>query len=150
MFVSLFRTQIFEHPKLHRRIVDGACELISIDRAGEDLDSQMFKATIKMFHDMQVYTKYFEPRMLEFSQTYILEWADRESEQKSLADYVKEARDLMKSEMLRVEMFSLDASTRRDLLTLLEDHLISRKEKRLSKHSASYNLVIERHANSTS
>ncbi|KAF2260157.1 Cullin-domain-containing protein [Lojkania enalia] len=129
--VDLFRSIIFEHQRLNPRIIDGACDLIAIDREGKDLDRDMFEKTVKMFHEMQVYSKYFEPRMLELSQKYILVWANTSSEEKSLAEYVKSARALMESEIDRVEMFRLDGSTKRDLLTLLEDHLISRKESRL-------------------
>lgn len=130
---DLFRSIIFEHPKLNHRIVDGACDLIAVDRAGEDLDREMFSKAIKMFHEMQVYTKHFEPHMLEFSQTYVKEWSDNASAEKALPDYVQSSLALMKSEMARVDIFMLDSSTRRDLLTLLEDHIISRKESRLSK-----------------
>jgi len=131
--VDLFRSIIFEHSRLNPRIVDGACDLIAVDRAGEDLDREIFSKAISMFHDMVVYTKYFEPRMLELSQKYVLEWADTTSAEKSLSGYVKAAQALMKNEIERVEKFGLNGSTKRDLLTLLEDHLISRKESRLSK-----------------
>lgn len=91
----------------------------------------MFSKAIKMFHEIQVYTKHFEPRMLEFSQMYVKDWSDAASCEMTLPAYVKSALALMKSEMARVEIFSLDGSTRRDLLTLLEDHIISRKASRL-------------------
>jgi cullin-4 len=129
--VKLFRSIIFDHPKLNPRIVDGACDLIAIDRAGQDLDRNTFSSAVDMFHDLQVYTQHFEPRMLEFSQTFVKEWADRESAEQTLPAYVKSAQSLMKSEIARVEVFRLDGSTKRDLLTLLEDHIISRKETRL-------------------
>jgi len=129
--VDLFRSTIFEHPKLNDRIIDGACDLIAVDRAGQDLDRDMFSKAIKMFHEMQVYTKHFEPRMLDFSQTYVKNWSDIASGEMTLPEYVKSALALMKSELQRVEIFSLDGSTRRDLLTLLEDHIISRKASRL-------------------
>ena len=96
------------------------------------MDSETFSNAIKMFHEMQVYTKYFEPRMLELSQKFVLDWADKTSADMSLPDYVKSARKLMKDEIARVEKFGLNGSTKRDLLTLLEDHLISRKESRLT------------------
>ncbi|KAF1971004.1 Cullin-domain-containing protein [Bimuria novae-zelandiae CBS 107.79] len=130
--VKLFRSIIFEHAKLNLRIVDGACDLIAIDRAGEDLDREMFSKAVAMFHEMQVYTQHFEPRMLEFSQTYVKESADKQSAEQSLPEYVKSAQSLMKSEIARVEVFRLDGSTKRDLLTLLEDHLISRKQTKLT------------------
>ncbi|KAF2126421.1 Cullin-domain-containing protein [Dothidotthia symphoricarpi CBS 119687] len=129
--IDLFRSVIFEHAKLNQRIVDGACELVAADRAGGDLDSDMFNRTVTMFHDMQVYTKHFEPRMLELSQEYVVKWADTESAEKSLPEYVRSARALMQREVKRADMFRLPNSTKRDLLTLLEDHLISKKEARL-------------------
>ncbi|KAF2190175.1 Cullin-domain-containing protein [Zopfia rhizophila CBS 207.26] len=141
MAVDLFRKIVFEDPRLNSKIVDGVCDLIAIDRAGEDLDRQMFSETIKMFHEIQTYTMYFEPRMLELSQKYVLGWAEKASVEKALAEYVKAARALMKSEMERVEMFGLDNTTRRDLLTLLEDHLISRKESRLINQDDLANLL---------
>ena len=137
--VGLFRNIIFEDSQLKPRIVDGACDLIASDRAGEDLDHRTFSETIKMLHEMQTYTNSFEPRMLELSQMYISEWAERESLEKSLADYVASARKLMSGEMARVDMFGLDSTTRRDLLTLLEDHIIQKKETRLSKFSSLFN-----------
>ena len=130
--IDLFRSIIFDHPKLNKRIVDGACDLVAADRTVGDLDSEIFSKTVNMFHDMQVYTKHFEPQMMSCSQDYIMQWSDAESAEKSLPEYVRNARELMDREMKRVEMFSLPNTTKRDLLTLLEDLLISRKEARLS------------------
>lgn len=92
----------------------------------------MFSRTVAMFYDMHVYTQHFEPRMLEFSQTFVMEFADRSSADQTLPEYVKSAQSLMEREIARVELFRLDGSTKRDLLTLLEDHLISRKESKLT------------------
>jgi cullin-4 len=131
MAISMFRAIVFEDPQLKPRIVDGACDLIAADRSEDDLDRQLFSETIKMFHEMQVYTTAFEPRMLEFSQSFIAEWAVRESTEQSLPDYVDKASKLIQTEMSRVEIFSLDSTTKRDLLTLLEDHLIEKRKDRL-------------------
>ncbi|EUC49991.1 hypothetical protein COCMIDRAFT_1393 [Bipolaris oryzae ATCC 44560] len=130
--ISLFRSIIFENDKLSPRIVDGACDLVATDRTGGDLDSEMFSKTVNMFHDMQVYTRHFEPRLMEVSQEYIVKWADTESAERSLPEYVRNSRALMDREMKRVEMFSLPNTTKRELLTLLEDHLIAKKESRLT------------------
>jgi cullin-4 len=132
MAVDLFRSNIFEHVKLNGRIVDGACDLIAADRQGKNLDRETFEKTVKMFYELQVYTRHFEPRMLALSQEYVAEWSDRKSAEMSLADYVKAAQTLMESEKARVDLFGLDWSTKRSLITLLEDHLIARKEARLS------------------
>ncbi|KAF1837779.1 Cullin-domain-containing protein [Decorospora gaudefroyi] len=129
--INLFRSIVFENAKLNPRIIDGACDLVAADRTGGDLDGDMFSNTVNMFNDMQVYTWHFEPRLMEFSQEYVVKWADAESAQKSLPEYVRSARALMDREMMRVERFSLPSTTKRELLTLLEDHLISKKESRL-------------------
>lgn len=129
--VDLFCSYVFQHSKLNQHIVDGACNLIAMDRAGEDLDRELFSKAIKMFHELQVYTNDFEPRMLELSQTYVKEWSDAASANKTLPQYVEGALALIKSETARVEMFRLDNSTRRELLALLEDHLIWRQRTRL-------------------
>jgi cullin-4 len=121
---------VFLHPKLNPRIVDGACDLVASDRTRGHLDSDMFSKTVNMFHDLHVYTKHFEPRLMEISQAFVMTWADEEAE-KPLPEYTKSAKALMDREMSRVAKFGLPNTTRRDLLTLLEDHLISRKESRL-------------------
>jgi len=129
--VSLFRATIFHHAKLNKRIVDGACDLIAAERTGGDLDGELFSRTVNMFHELQVFTSDFEPRLMEFSQAYVVEWVATESAAKSLPEYVRSAAALMDCEMKRVEMFSLPNTTRRELLTLLEHHLISKQEPRL-------------------
>ncbi|KAH7083594.1 Cullin family-domain-containing protein [Paraphoma chrysanthemicola] len=128
--IELFRANIFSHSKLNPRVVDGACDLVAADRTGYELDSDMFSKTVNMFHDLQVYTKHFEPRLLELSQDYIAQWAEDEAE-KPLPEYVSSSQALMDREMSRVAKFGLPNTTKRDLLTLLEDHLISKKEQRL-------------------
>ena len=112
--------------------MDGACDLVTSDRTGGDFDSETFSKTINMFHDTQVYTLHFEPRFMEASQEYIVKWADTESTEKTLPEYVRSARALMDREVKRVEMFSLPNSTKQELLTLLEDHLVSKKESKLT------------------
>lgn len=128
--IELFRSNVFVHSKLNPRIVDGACDLVTTDRTGGELDTDMFSKTVNMFHHLQVYTKHFEPRLMEISQEYVMKWADEEVE-KPLPEYVRNSRALMDREMLRVAKFGLPNTTKRELLTLLEDHVISRKAPRL-------------------
>lgn len=131
--IALFRTHIFGDPSARGKVIDGACELLLAERHGNRTDSCLLAAAVKMFHELQVYTSDFEPRMLTFSQSYITAWADNECRTKELPDYVAASVMLMENEMQRCEKLSLDTSTRRSLLTLLEDHLIERKEAELSK-----------------
>lgn len=94
-----------------------------------------------MFHETMIYTNEFEPRLLQHSQAYIKEWSDRESAEKDLPEYVAESVKFIQDEVDRCDSFNLDDTTKRDLLTQLEHHLIERKEDDLSKF---FNLVMDR------
>lgn len=128
---TLFRTIICEDAALKPKIVAGACDLVQADRSGEEFDKDTFRDVISMCHDLTIYTSFFEPKLLELSQQFVATWAEQASQEKGLADYVRSAVQLMEREMQRCELFNLDATTRRDLLTLLEDHLVQRQEARL-------------------
>lgn len=139
--IKIFRDAIFDDATLKPKIVDGACDLISADRVGKDLDQSLLRQAVSMFHDLATYSTSFEPRMLAFAQQYVIEWADRTSAEKSLPDYVNEAADFMTKEIERCEVFGLDQSTRRDLLALLEDHIIEGKVDYLTNHDSVADLL---------
>ena len=122
-----FREIIYNNATLKPMIVDGACELVQADRTGQELDTSTFRQAINMFHDLATYTNSFEPRLGAVSQKYIMEWADAAVVEKKLPEYIRASEALMSKEMERCEAFGLDSSTRRDLLALLEDHLVQRK-----------------------
>lgn len=132
--ISQFRTHVFGDPALRGKIVEGACDLLLADRRGNGSSTAAFAESVKMFHELQVYTSDFEPRMLALSQDFILTWSDRECSEKELPDYVSAAVKLMKSEMDRCAEFDLDQSTRVSLSTLLDDLIVQRKEKELSEY----------------
>ena len=124
---------MFNDTQLKPKIVDGAYELLLADRTGNSRDQTLFKDAVKMFHDLQVYNSDFEPYMLTRSQEYIHAWSDKECSARGLESYVAEAVNFINAEMSRCDRFDLDTTTRSALLTLLEDHLIERKEADLSK-----------------
>lgn len=124
-----------------RRIIDGTCALIAVDREGKDMDRDTFKKALNLFQELKLYHSHFEPRMLELSQEYIAKWAEREAEEKSAGEYAKAALKLMDDEGTRVDMFNLPGSTRRDLFTLMHDLLITKRESKLSKCPQSAPLV---------
>lgn len=138
--VAMFRDGIFNTEALKQKIIDGACDLISADRMDQDLDDLTLKQAVSMFHSLATYTNSFEPRMLAFSQTYILEWTEQKSAG-AVPDYVKAATEFMSSEVRRCELYGLDMSTRRDLLALLEDHLIENKVDYLTEKDAVADLL---------
>lgn len=131
MATGLFRSAVFDDTQLQGRIVEGACNLVEADRKGQSPFLSTFKDAVSMFHELQTYTSAFEPRLLENSQEFIVRWAEQESQQ-NLASYAEASHRLIKSELERCELFGLDNSTRRDLLALLETHLIDKRATKLA------------------
>ena len=137
---QLFREIVFNNSQLKEPIIVGACALVGQDRAssrsfqGEHAD--LFKQSVDMFHEISVYSSSFEPRFLAFTQHFISEWSDEMIVQKPIPEYVALADETIRKEMHRCDDFELDTSTRRDLLALLEDHLIQRKETDLIEYEA--------------
>ncbi|THX47298.1 Cullin-domain-containing protein [Aureobasidium pullulans] len=103
--IKIFRDNIFEDPNLKLAIIDGACDLISADRAGQELEPSHLSQAITMFHDLATYSTSFEPRMLASAQRYVVEWANEKSAEKPLPEYVNEAVTFMTKEIERCELF---------------------------------------------
>ncbi|EMC98474.1 hypothetical protein BAUCODRAFT_32519 [Baudoinia panamericana UAMH 10762] len=132
---QLFREIVFSNPSLKPKIIDGACDLVAAERLRtQALDQDLFKKAVEMFHELQVYTASFEPRFLGTTQEYVATWSDEMIVEKSVPEFVALAEGFIASEMDRCEEFALDASTRRDLLALLEDHFVVRKYQDLTDH----------------
>ena len=88
---------------------------------------ETLRNAIDCFHELVVYTEHFEPRLLEFSQNFMLTWSERAVQEKSLRDYVAASFDLIERERQRCVAFNLDSSTRRALMTLTEHYLIEQQ-----------------------
>ncbi|KAI7070464.1 Cullin-domain-containing protein [Hortaea werneckii] len=132
---QLFRDVVFTAESLKPKTVDGACDLVARDRTQQQaLDKTLFRQAVDMFHELQVYSASFEPRFLGTTQNYVAEWSDNLIVEKSLPQYVALAEAFMASEMARCDEFALDASTKRDLLAVLEDHFVVRKETDLTEY----------------
>jgi cullin-4 len=129
MSVSLFRHIIFNDRQLQPKIVSGVCDFVTADRSGDSSDQQLARQAVSMFNALGVYTQVIEPRLLKESQTFAREWADKSVKQKDLATYLKDAVVLMDTEVTRCDILGLEVkSTKRDLLALLEHHLIERQQ----------------------
>ncbi|KAF2762840.1 Cullin-domain-containing protein [Pseudovirgaria hyperparasitica] len=140
---GIFRTKIFHSPKFQEKVVDGACDLIREERDSEggSMDANTFENAISMFHEISVYTDCFEPRLLELSQTFIIQWAAKMSSEVKLAEYVSRSIRLIEREARRCDRFNLDSSTKRNLMTLLEDQLVTEQESKLVDNDAVADLL---------
>lgn len=130
MGLARFRSHIFSDSSLKPRILQGACDLVTADRIsnGSTVDHSLLRQAIDVFHVLTVYTRDFEPMLLGGSQAYFFQWADNQSSTRILAEYVEECHKLIEREMSRCEVFGLDPSTRRNLVSKMEELLIRRKE----------------------
>ncbi|CAK1361873.1 Cullin-4B [Cercospora beticola] len=139
---QLFRQNVFRSEGLKDKIIDGACDIVTADRTrAQKLDQGLFRQAIDMLHALQTYTTTFEPRFLAVSQRYVDEWSNKAMSEHSVPDYVALSDELIAAEMQRCEEFDLDNSTRRDLLSLLEDHLVESKEADLVDYEALASLL---------
>ncbi|QSS65488.1 cullin, nuclear pore complex subunit Nup192 [Histoplasma capsulatum] len=122
-----FRTTIFSNDILRPRILQGACQLIELDRAEDNtvVDPNLLKRAIKLFHDLGVYKKHVEPCMLDASEIYISRWAGNEVSHCGLAAYVERCHLLIDREMTRCDLFSMDRSTKQSISQMLDRYLVS-------------------------
>lgn len=141
---KLFRDIVFNNESLKSHIVEGACDLVAKERQQQSGgDQDLFKRAVEMFHELTVYTASFEPRFLGHSQEFVDQWSTETSQEKNVPEYVALAGECITKEMDRCENFALSLSTRRDLLSLLEQHMIVRRETYLTDAKALASLLDE-------
>lgn len=133
MGVAEFRSQVYADAVLNRKILQGACDLLSEARQGHAQNERddLLQAAIRMFHTLAVYSKEFEPKLMSESEHFFIAWG-HESDKGSLADYVKECQALIDCELRQCELYGLDTSTRKGIESYMEDVLIQQKQTMLS------------------
>lgn len=133
MAVTEFRLHILSNETVRSRILQGACDIVGIDRQEKlDPDSEvLLRNAIKMFHRLTVYTKHFECIFIDDSVKYFRSWAQQEVTTRSLSDYVVACHKLIDRENRRCVTFGLDSATRTTIEEHLEDILIDKRQERL-------------------
>ena len=133
MGINDFRIHIFSNPQLEGKILEGACDLVSANRKSNRtaLDESLFQDAIQMFHSLAVYTSHFEPRLMEDSEQFFIDWTKQTISTNDLAGYVQMCGNLMQEECNRCDMYGLDQTTKKGLETYLEDILVDQEQARL-------------------
>ena len=133
MGVNEFRTNVFMPEQLKSKILQGACDLLTADRNGDEKtrNDSLYRDAIKMFHSLAVYTKIFEPRLMSDSEQYYVSWAERTVSTTDLAGYVESCVKLIGQELSRCDKFSLDQTTKKALEQYLEDVCVDQRQSRL-------------------
>ncbi|KAJ6144855.1 hypothetical protein N7470_008750 [Penicillium chermesinum] len=138
-----FRSYVFADPSLKPKVLQGACDLISVDRgeeAGGVSDPSLLRAAIELFHNLDVYNSEFEPLFISSTGKFVTAWAARESAN-SLASYVEKSHGLIESEVARCGFYSLNRSTKQKLSELLDETLITQHEDVLLQQDQVVNLM---------
>lgn len=133
MGVREFRTNMFMPQQLKSKILQGACDLVSADRSGDEkaCNDGLYRDAIKMFHSLTAYTNSFEPKLMSESEQYYVSWAERTISTTDLAGYVESCVKLIDQEIRRCELFGLDQTTKKALEQYLEDILVDQRQVRL-------------------
>ena len=133
MGIRQFRTNIFMPEPLKSKILQGACDLVSADRDGNEAarNDRLYRDAITMFHSLAVYLEFFEPRLKSDSQHYYLSWAERTVSATDLSGFVESCVKLINQEMRRCDDFGLDQTTKKALEQYLEDILVDERQTRL-------------------
>nr|KMM71921.1 cullin-4B [Coccidioides posadasii RMSCC 3488] len=131
-----FRSIVFSNPSLKPKMLQGACQLVDLDRNNDaSSDSTLLRNAIKLFSDLRVYKSEFEPAMLEASDRYLKAWADNEANSSYLATYVSKSHRVIEKEMERCDLFNLDIDTKQRLSEMLDKRLVSDQSDTLLKES---------------
>lgn len=130
MAILIFRRMVFvPSPSSHSQkfgpqVLQGICDLVEYDRRSDSqFDSTLLHDSISMLHVLNMYGKSFEPKFLEASREYFVEFAEERSTS-SLKVYIRACERLLKAEDDRCNAFNFDSTTKRQLMDDAHDILI--------------------------
>ncbi|KAL4821230.1 hypothetical protein BDW67DRAFT_172084 [Aspergillus spinulosporus] len=130
MGLQQFRQHIYSDPTLQKKVLQGACDLVSADRNDENstvADSSLLRNAIELFHGLDVYVSGFEPVLISESKDFFSLWAQQEATG-YLASYVENSHRLIEREMNRCEEFSFNRTTKQQLSESLDQTLVTDQE----------------------
>ncbi|KAH0547602.1 hypothetical protein FGG08_000327 [Glutinoglossum americanum] len=126
MGVAQFRVFIISDVTLKEKALRGMTNLFQYDRDNEQesLNTTLLSASVVMVHELGIYTDDFEPKFIATSQVYYASLADSDGQSENLARYLEDTEKRFEKEAARCDFFRLDASTKRDLVVVLEEVLV--------------------------
>ncbi|KAM3554833.1 hypothetical protein MY1884_005921 [Beauveria asiatica] len=145
MTISQFRRILFSSQcgsqSLESDVIGGVCVLVEYDRRGTPpMEAELLKDSIMMLYVQGVYTKYFEPAMIQTSKAYFEEFGTSRSTS-ALKEYIEACEKLLVSEANRCMAYNLDSTTERLLMELAHRILIHNYSEKLLNEGSLANLM---------
>lgn len=126
-----FQSFIFLDVELKEKALQGVCRLVEAERkevSRDQVDSDLLRKSIALFHDLGVYTHHFEPLFLQESESFFVSWSEKEANSEYFATYAENSHRLIEQELTRCDLYALTQNTKHSLSVLLDDHLIRDKQ----------------------
>lgn len=144
--LALFRKHIASDSVLEPKFFRGIFTLFEHDRQnqGQIINITLLLSCIRLVSSLGLYTQNFEPRFITVSQAYFSRLAERESTSISLPRYLAECTTQLTSESSRCDRFHLDLSTKRSLITVIEDEMVRKRISILTDRASVGTLLISR------
>lgn len=127
--LDLFRTHIASDSRIGKRFLLGIFHLFEKDRQsqGEVINMSLLLSCIRMITSLGLYSSDFEPKFINVSRDYFSRLAEQESQSQNLAGYLAECTSQLERESLRCEKFQLDLSTKREIVSVLEQEMVHKQ-----------------------
>lgn len=122
--LDLFRKFIVLNTIVEPRLLEGILMLIEKERNGDRIDRSLLKSLLRMFCDLQLYHDNFEPQFFERTEKlYHLE-GNCLVRELSISQYLHHTKKRLNDEEDRI-LHYLDYSTKSNLISIVEEQLIS-------------------------
>ncbi|RPB15968.1 ubiquitin ligase subunit CulD [Morchella conica CCBAS932] len=133
--LDIFRKHIATDATLEPLFLRGIFILIDTDRRtdsdgatpAQSHNIPLLLSCIRMISNLGMYNHAFEPQFITFSRTYFSQLAAAESSSQPLSSYLRTTSTQLEHETARCDRFTLEQSTKRDLIAVIEDEMVRKR-----------------------
>lgn len=124
MGLQLLGKHLAEKPDVERHTVDGLLVLIDRERRGDSVDRQLLQSLLRMMHHLGTYPDAFQRPFIQQSTRFYQAEGCRLMGELGVPEYLQYCETRLSEEYERCAQY-LDAATRKPLIQLVEQQLIS-------------------------
>ena len=124
MGLQQFRKYLCRYIEVQQKGVEGLLRLLEKDRMGEQVDRMRLKSLLRMLCDLRIYDDVFEAQFLEATEHFYRAEGAEQLAALTTAEYLRHAEGRLASEAERVSNYLDAGSTRKPLITIVEDRLL--------------------------